>query len=142
MGKKEGSQLEGVLVGVEVSEGAEEVGDASSSDVPVGFEFTGRSGWSLGLARAALEVGTETGVVEAPRVVVAMTSWSSSSFSVGSGMSVVFLASMASPHSFKCQSMKVPVCSLTCVSLTMIVHLPTPSSPLPQELVTNLLSQQ
>lgn len=37
---------------------------------------------------------------------------------------------MDSPQSLRCQSVKVPVCLLTMVSLTMMVQVPTPDSPL------------
>lgn len=56
-------------------------------------------------------------------------SWSWSC-SVGKGCSSWMSALMASPHRFSCQSMKVPLYSLTIVSLTITVHLPMPDSPL------------
>jgi hypothetical protein len=95
--------------------------------------LVGRSGWSVGLTRMlVLDGAGSTAVVLAMIVVVllAMALWSSSSSSDGSGNLTAFEASMLSPQSFRCQSVKVPLNSLTMVSLTTIVHVPIPDSPL------------
>lgn len=67
MGKNEGSQLEGaVVVGTGELVDVEEVW----SSVPVGLAFTGRSGWSVGLAIRLVAVDTGAMVVVAPAIVV------------------------------------------------------------------------
>ena len=58
------------------------------------------------------------------------TSWSSSSCSVGKGWRSCFEASMQEPQRVRRQSVKVPLWSLICVSLTTTDHLPRPVSPL------------
>ncbi len=83
-----------------------------------------------------LDVGAATGVMDvvAPAIVVVemISAWLSSSCSEGIGSKVAFDSSMDSPQSFKCQSTNVPLCSLTIESLTIIVQVPTPDSPLPK----------
>ena len=108
MGRKEGSQLEGLVV---ASGLLLEVGVFSSSVVPVGLAFTGRSGWSVGLAIRLVAVLTGANVVVAPAIVVVEITWSwlSSSCSEGIGRRVAFEASIASPQSLRCQSIKVPL---------------------------------
>src|SRR6478735_1913202 len=70
-------------------------------------------------------------VVEAAIVVVdTILSWSLSSSALGMGNRVALSASIASPHSFRRQSVKLPLNEFFSVSRTMIVHLPTPLSPL------------
>lgn len=132
MGKKDGSQE----VGFAVSDSADGavvvlvVGDEEGA-VPEGFSLTGRSGWSLGLVTGAVGVGTGVMACVVPAmVVVDISSWLSSSCSDGIGRSFCFDASIDSPNSFRCQSMNVPLCALTSVSLTMIVQVPIPDSPL------------
>ena len=94
----------------------------------VGLALTGRSWWSVGFAgrSVSLEPGlTLTKVGEA-----VMTSWSSSSCSVGRGRSSWIEGSMHSPQRVSFQSVKLPLCSFTFVSFTTTLHLPTPVSPL------------
>ena len=81
------------------------------------------------------DVGVGTGVIACvvPAIVVVddmILSWSSSSCSSGIGRRVCLLASIDSPQSLRCQSMNVPLCSLTMVSFTITVHVPMPDSPL------------
>ena len=57
-------------------------------------------------------------------------SWLSSSCASGMGRRVALLASIASPQSLRCQSMNVPLCSFTMVSLIITVQVPIPDSPL------------
>lgn len=108
------------------------VGVWSSAAVAVGL--VGRSGWSVGLATMldTAEVEATLDVVLPATVVVLLmiASWSSSSWSDGMGKRVVFVASILSPHSLRCQSMKVPLNSFTTESLIMIVQVPIPDSPL------------
>lgn len=119
-----------------LAEGAEvdvPVGVVSSSVVPDAVGFVGRSGWSVGLDMMD-EVGEETGtevVVPAMLVVLEITwSWLSSSSSVGMGRRVALEASMLSPKSLRCQSVKVPLFSFTIESFTTRVQVPIPDSPL------------
>ena len=131
VGKKDGSQLELVVVAEEAGEVF--VGLVDSSSVPEGLGLVGRSGWSVGLVRREVGVVAMPTEVVAPTMVVVdvmIASWLSSSCSDGMGRRVDFEASIDSPQSLRCQSMKVPLCSFTCVSFTMIVHVPTPDSPL------------
>lgn len=97
--------------------------------VVVGFAFTGRSIWSLG-TEPGIPVSDEPGAMVVVLTIADMTSWSSSSCSVGMGRSVCLEASMHSPHRLSFQSANVPLNSLTLVSLTMTVQLPMPDSPL------------
>lgn len=131
MGKNDGSHDDAVVV---ASGAAELVGVVfSSSVVPVGLVLTGRSGWSVGLDMRDVGVGSGVMAWVVPAMVVVeemILSWSSSSCSSGIGRRVCLSASIASPQSLRCQSMKVPLCSLTMVSLTIIVQVPTPDSPL------------
>lgn len=126
--------MEGVVVSD--SAGAVEVGEVNSSSVPEGLELTGRSGWSDGTlgsssVGAAGLVGVDVaGDVTPAMVVVAMSAWLSSSCSVGIGSTIAFSASIDSPHNFRCQSVKVPLCSFTKASLTVMVQVPMPDSPL------------
>lgn len=129
MGKKPGSQEEAASV---------VCGDISSSpvesvSVPLGLGLVGRSGWSVGVAVGSSPVLMKPGggvTTVGGIVVVWMTSWSSSSSSVGMGRSVASLGSMLSPHSFRWKSVQVPLCSFGFVSLTITVHVPCPDSPL------------
>lgn len=129
----------------------EGVSEATGPAVPVGdgvevwcpavvaVGLVGRSGWSVGLAMMleAAEVEATLDVVLPATVVVLLmiASWSLSSSSDGMGRRVVFVASILSPHSLRCQSMKVPLNSFTTESLIMIVQVPIPDSPL--ELLEN-----
>jgi cobalamin synthase len=73
-----------------------------------------------------------TGVVLAMIVVVllAIALWSSSSSSDGRGRRTALAGSILSPHNLRCQSVNVPLNSFMMVSLTTIVQVPTPFSPL------------
>ena len=129
MGKKDGSRLEAL---VDAAGALDEVGVFSSSVVPVGFALTGRSGWSVGLVITPVCVLMGARVVVAPAIVVVemIWSWLSSSESLGMGRRVAFEGSIASPQSLRCQSMNVPLNSFTIVSLTTMVQVPIPDSPL------------
>lgn len=127
-GKKEGSQDDGVVLSAAGAMLVEVGEDAASA----GFSLTGRSGWSLGFS-VGEAVGVGPGVmacVVPAMVVVAISSWLSSSCSDGMGRSCCLEASIDSPNNFRCQSTKVPLWALTSVSLTIIFHVPTPDSPL------------
>ena len=127
VGKKDGSQELAELVAggvVEVVEGL------VWSSVPVGLALTGRSGWSVGLPIREVTGAVGTAVVVPAIVVVAISAWLSSSCSSGMGRRVALEASIDSPHNFRCQSTKVPLCSLIIVSLTITVQVPIPDSPL------------
>jgi hypothetical protein len=131
VGKKDGSQLE--LLDVAEAAGEVLVGLVASSSVPEGLGLVGRSGWSVGLVVSDVGVVASSMEVVAPRIVVVevmISSWLSSSCSEGMGRRVDLEASIDSPQSLRCQSMKVPLLSFTCVSLTMIVQVPMPDSPL------------
>lgn len=116
---------------VVVGAGAEAEAEAGVSPgfCGVGFALTGRCWWSVGLAgRSPVSVGPgfmETKVGDAD-----MTSWSSSSCSVGMGRSSWVDGSMHSPQRVSRQSVKEPLWSFTFVSLTTTDHLPMPDSPL------------
>lgn len=69
-------------------------------------------------------------VTAATVVVDIISAWLSSSCSDGIGRRVALEASIDSPKSFRCQSVKVPLCSFTWLSFTMIVQVPMPDSPL------------
>lgn len=132
VGRKDGSQDEAEVL----AEGAAvdvPVGVVSSAVVSEAVGLVGRSGWSVGLDMMD-EVGDETEtevVVPAMLVVLDITwSWLSSSSSVGMGRRVALEASIDSPKSLRCQSMKVPLFSFTIESLTMRVQVPIPDSPL------------
>jgi len=101
----------------------------SAAAVSVGLALMGRSWWSVGFE------GWEVGLL-APGVTLIlegeaeMTSWSSSSVSVGMGRSSWDEGSMHSPQRVRRQSWKVPLYSFTSVSFTTTDHLPVPLSPL------------
>lgn len=136
VGRKPGSQDE-----ASVDAEGEADGETNSSPVPElvaeGLALMGRSGWSDGVA-VATSAGTVCpggGVtVVGGTVVVEITSWSSSSSSVGKGRGLASLGSMDSPQSLRWKSVQVPLFSLTLVSFTMTVHLPRPDSPLCKKL--------
>lgn len=106
MGKKEGSQVDGLVV----SAGALVPVGLGVPWVLEGLELVGRSGWSVGFSAIADFVGPGlTAVLVAEMVVVSILSWSSSSWSVGIGSNFAFEASIDSPNSFRCQSINVPL---------------------------------
>lgn len=91
------------------------------------LELIGRSGWSVG-------TGVGSGVDEATEILVVLAvpssrSCSASSFSLGNGRSPWLIGSLHSANRWSFQSTKVPLCSLTLVSLTITVHSPSPDSP-------------
>lgn len=131
MGKKEGKKLSdtGVLLGRGVAVSAEGRGSGGATVSvagSVGFAFTGRSMASEGTGVSVL-MGTWVTLVVA--TMASSIVWSSSC-SFGRGCKGCLLPSMASPKRFKRQSMKIPLLSLTLLSLTITVHFPMPDSPL------------
>jgi hypothetical protein len=71
VGRNEGIQVEFVDEASGAAE-AVDVGETSSSSVPVGLALTGRSGWSVGLDMRLVEapVGREVTEVVVPEMVV------------------------------------------------------------------------
>ena len=118
----------GVLDVEVVVEDAADMGSEDGVGVVVGFALTGRSIWSVGFEGSSVLDGP--GEIAVVLTFANITSWSSSSCSVGIGRRLCFEGSMHSPHNVNFQSVNEPLCSLTLVSLTITVHLPIAGSPL------------
>ena len=141
MGKKEGKKPPDTVCVVGMGEvgttgadvaGSVDVGVVAMSGVGVagpseGFCLIGRSMWSDGVGGRSVFGGPGSIFVVVTGAVA--VSWLSSLCS-GRGCSFWMEASMHSPHRFSLQSRNLPSNGFTLVSLTIIVQVPIPDSPL------------